>query len=498
VKVTWVTIALVTGCGGDPDVPEDTGTSEQAERDVAWAALVEDVEGWLDYDSAVGLGFAVVLDGELAYSSGMGVTQYGGGVPVNPDTVFRWNSVSKFHTALAVMQLVEAGHLDLEAPATELLPDLSLSGTYDASELTLHRMMTHTSALPDFWLTNCDVELDDLWQTWSPSLEVEPGQLFNYSNAGWSLAGRLVEVASGESFTDYIQENVLAPAGMETATFDVDEAISGLNYTFGYDGVFYTPDIHDCPYVRPAGWLHASPVDLGRMAEVMLAGGQGLVSESSVDEITEMLFETGYASGSSYGYGLYTWEHGGVKVLGHLGGGAGHLSYFMMAPDQGFAVVAASNTSFFNPYALAERAADLFLEQDADWIAPEEYTEPSSWSEYVGTYEDPINVGTIVVSLNEDEKLYVRFEDGSNIDRRLYQYANDEFFYEYDGYVYIRFARDPESGAVRFFANRYFVGDQESVSENDSPPHSEEQVAEILREGAELELRGPERRPGPR
>ena len=485
-----------TDCGGAPDCAvedtiEDTGeaidTAEEAAialaeaRQDAWSELVESGEGWVNYYGVPGLAFAVILDGELAYATGLGSTQYGGSIPVTTDTVFRWNSVSKMHTAMAVLQQVEAGNLDLHAPITDLLPDISLSRGADPDELTLHRMMTHTTAMEDVWDTSCNISEEMFWNTASPNLLAEPGAVFNYSNTGWSLAGRALEVATGQDYAEYMKASILEPAGMETATFVPAEAVDG-SYSIGYDGDFYTLDRHDCEFLRPATLLHGNVVDLATMAEVLLAGGDGLLSD--LTPLTQEQQLTGYTFSTHHGYGMYNWSIDGVDVLSHSGGGAGHSSYFLIAPDQGFGVVAVTNTAYFNAGNIALEAAERFLSFPG--VAEEEYfTDPDTWTEYEGTYEDLLYTGTISVSL-QDRYLYARFVDGANTDRRLYQVARDEFFYISNGYNYIRFV-DGEDGTPRFFANRYFVGTRSDAPGASPPPLSPEEVQSHIQRDARAE-----------
>ncbi len=478
-----------TDCAGAPDcTPADTAeppidsaeavasaepvdSAEQAaealaeQRQAAWSELTDFADGWVNYYGVPGLAFAVILDGELAYATGMGTTQYGGAIPVTTETSFRWNSVSKLHTAMAVLQLVEDGKLELDAPVTDLLPDISVTGG-DPDALTLHRMMTHSTGMEDYWDTSCDLSEETFWSNVSPNTLVSAGTLFNYSNTGWSLVGRVIEEATGQDYADYMQEHTLTPAGMTTATFKPAEAVGG-SYSIGYDnGSFYTPDLHDCEYLRAATLLHGSVLDLGTMAEVILDGGSGLVTDLSPMLTPQQ--ETGYAVTTHHGYGMYTWSLDGVDVLSHSGGGAGHSSYLLVAPDQGFGVVAVTNASYYYTGNLALRAAELFLDTPADYTAPEYFTDPKIWVDYEGDYEDPLYNGTVVVTLDE-RYLYIRFADGANQRRRLYQSALDEFFYVDGGYYnYIRFVRD-EDGTPQHVASRYWVAAR-STSPAAPPP----------------------------
>ena len=478
--------------GEDTDAPAAATAAEAAAaaarwaaRDAAWAAMGDTAWDWIDFGGVPGLAVGVILDGELAYASGFGVTHYGGGVPVTTDTTFRWNSVSKMHTGAAVMQAVEQGLLDLHAPITDTLPDLDLDPGYDPSSLTLHHLMTHTAGLPDIWDTACDASLEGFWAVSSPSLMAEPGALFNYSNAGWSLAGRALEVASGQPFMERLRDHLFLPMGMETATFDPVEAQEGPHTMGYYDGTFYDLDEHDCAYMRPASWMHGSVLDLARSAAFFLGDGEGVLSRASMDALSGQE-PTFIGLGSEYGYGQYSWSFQGVDVLSHSGAGSAYLSYWMIAPEQGFGVVVVANTSVGAPSDIAYEAAARFLDLPGGW-SPDYTTDPSTWSRYVGRYEDPLNVGTVEITL-EDDQLYARCGDGTDGERRLYQYTRDQFFFEYDGLNYIRFVPGDDD-EIRYFANRYYVAERDDGPGGAPAPAPADVVAERVRRGAEVTAR---------
>ena len=267
-----------TDCAGSPecapddepddtggDEPDDTGDDEEAElaaqRQASWEQLLADTETWMDMWWIPGVAFAVVLDGELAFATGMGTTTYGSAIPVQTDTVFRWNSVSKLHTGLALLQAAEEGLVDLDEPVTTYVPDVTLAGGYDTDSLTVRRAMSHTSALPDVWDTDCSVNLREYWRDVRWGLHAEDSRFFNYSNTGWSLAGRVLEAVTGESFEDRLHDRVLAPAGMTTASFRSADGMSG-SYAIGYDGYdYYIPDLNECAAIAPAGIIELIPAD---------------------------------------------------------------------------------------------------------------------------------------------------------------------------------------------------------------------------------------------
>jgi CubicO group peptidase (beta-lactamase class C family) len=446
---------LAGACVSEPE-PEVRYVQVSTERsDDAWMLVLDDMQNAVDRGAAAGIAMAVVVDGKVAHSGAVGTAWEGGSVPLTDETVMRWNSISKLHTAILALQLVDEGKLDLHEPVDEVL-DISIPAPYRNTDVTLHHLMTHQSGLPDHWFTSCETELKDYWQGSTESLLAEPGTLYNYSNTGWSLAGRLIEKRGKGDFMELMRERVLEPAGMTTATFDVDEVVEGGLYSIGYDsGDFYTPDLHDCPWVRPAGWLHGSVLDLARSVEMQLGTGEGIVSTVHLDAMRSQV-NTYNDVGASYGYGLTSWNYGGVTVTGHGGSGVGHRSYLLMVPERDFGVVVVTNDRDHSPYKWALRATTEFLDLPPE--EPEAYlSDPDDWPSYEGTYQDDINVGTFQVIVNSDGRLSIRFLDGDGVWYRLYQDARDQFFYILDGWNYVRFVPG-DDGETRYVANRYWVG----------------------------------------
>ena len=433
-----------------PELPQDTAPPDDG-RDAIWAQIDEDARDAIAHDGVPGIALAVVVDGETAFLGAWGDAVYGSSIPLTTDTRMRWNSVSKMHVALATLGLVEEGALDLDAPVSDYT---DLDGA--VGDLTLHQAMTHTTALPDWWDTQCDTRLDSYWATYSGTPHAEAGTLYNYSNVGWSLVGHVLEETTGQSFISVMDDRVLGPAGMEHASCDVS-VLDELPASFGYDsGSMYTPDLHDCPYLRPAGWLHASIEDLAKMVELLLDGGGDLVEQGTL-EAAMAQHPTFNSSASQAGYGFFTWEDRGVRLVGHGGAGGGHLSYLLLAPDHDVGVAIAVNTRDVSPYTMAFEALEHFVDDWGEADPSEVVTGPDVWETYEGTYRDPDGVGRVEVSVGSEDKLYVRFVDGSNTWYRLYQSGREEFFYIASGWNYVRFV--PDDGDARYIANRYWVAE---------------------------------------
>ena len=468
-------------CSGSPACAESGGPALAERRQEAWEKLLERVSYEVEQEGVPGIGVAIVLDGELAFAGGVGVHQDSGANPVSGGMIFRWNSVSKMHTATAILKAQEAGLLGVDDPVTAYVPELELEG-YEPEDISLRHLLTHTGALPDDWRTSCsntsDEGLASYFTNNSFTPLAQPGSFYNYSNTNWNLLGLVAERVYGLPFVDLMDEEVLEPTGMTNASFDVHEVVDGA-YAIGIDRdySYYTPDLHDCARMRPAGWLHGSVVDLARSMELHLANGDGLLSEETVLAMRSQE-PTGYPTGSTVGFGQFSYSYRGVDYVSHGGSGAGFRSQWSIVPDQGFGVAVAANASWADPYQLVEEAFDQFLDFEEGWV-PENYqTDPATWVDYEGVFEDPSYWGTIEVYLDSDAKLRLTMLDVEG-EHRLYQAGFDEFFFVKDGSWYtLRFMRD-ESGVVQWMVNRYWVGsrsDEGTPIPGPAPSSAEEQA----------------------
>src|SRR5262249_22565173 len=200
--------------------------------------------------------------------------------PVDADTLFQIGSITKTMPMAACMRLVEQGRLDLATPIRQYLPELRLSDPNAAAVIALQHLLTHTSGLPadhfvalgggDDALARFAVSLGDI-----PFI-LPPGEWASYCNTGFSLAGRLVEVARDQTFEQAVRELLLEPLGRPRATFFADEAIlypTAAGHTL-IDGQAYLQRPWQLPRTaNAAGGLIASVRDMLGYASLWLNGG---------------------------------------------------------------------------------------------------------------------------------------------------------------------------------------------------------------------------------
>lgn len=343
-----------------------------------------------------GAQIAVVIDGVLVYQRGYGLRHRENGGEVDDQTLFRIGSLTKQFTAAAVLQQVEAGALSLDDPITRFVPELSLSGLWPASSITVRHLLTHASGFPDNW-DEIDASSEDgalaLWagQQGSVALHAPPGSFWNYTNPGYILAGLALERASGTPFRTYVESRVFAPAGLTSATFSTSAAQATHNFAYGHfrsggggRETFFSPNSYDSAAAAPAGYAFSTAADLARWAMLLMDGGGAVLSPASADALQGRQVYMDYVPGLYYGYGVIRQDYKGVDIVWHDGSIPGWGSVLLWAPQDRVAVAVLANTS--EPlYEAAFGIADLVL-QPAAVEPPDLGTDPATWLRYTGTY----------------------------------------------------------------------------------------------------------------
>src|SRR5438477_12110806 len=176
-----------------------------------------------------GFAIGVVKNGKLIYAKGFGVAKLGATTPITSKSLFHMASVTKTFVATAVMQLVEKGKIDLDAPLVRYLPYFRLNDErYRA--ITIRQVLSHTSGIPDTVNYHWDKPEYDagalerfVRSIADQKLVFAPGEKFAYSNTAYDILGDVIAKVSGESFEDYVQHNILTPLGMKDSTLLVRE-----------------------------------------------------------------------------------------------------------------------------------------------------------------------------------------------------------------------------------------------------------------------------------
>jgi CubicO group peptidase (beta-lactamase class C family) len=334
-------------------------------------------------DAVPGFAFGIVIDGELVHAKGFGVRDVLGRAPVDADTVFRIASMTKSFTAMAILQLRDAGQLALDDPAERYLPELAALPypTWDSAPITIRQLLTHSAGFPEDnpWADR-QIAANDAFESMVKregiSFSSAPGVALEYSNLGYALLGRIIEAVSGERFPAYLRAHVLAPLGMtSTACFERDVPRDRLAHGYSLD--------RGAPVEQPnppdgsqdsAGCLYSSIRDLARYAAFHLAAWPprddvetGPLRRSSLREMQLGARTWGLrvrpATGdrprevesTAYGYGLFQVETCALDlVVQHAGGLPGYSSFMRLLPEHGVGLIALAGA----PTRTAKRAVE--------------------------------------------------------------------------------------------------------------------------------------------
>ena len=461
----WLVACGVPGVF-DPHAAWEADLAEEQAR--AWELWQEVLEEELDEAEVPSIAAVVVYDGEIIASTALGTRIQGAtSLPADLDTVYRWGSVSKMHTALGMLLAERQGLLSLDDGIDDLLDDFSLADG-DPGELTVARLLTHQGAVPDELDWSCDTDADalvDYYEGWNPALLGEPGAYYNYSNSGYNLLGAGLQQTTGVDFPVWMKRQVLEPLGMGDATYlasETEQALRATGHAYRDEGVRQYPlREYDCAVSRPAAWLHGSVEDLGASLAFFLDPDQDLIDVDSVEGMRDQADTWLFPDGSyRVGQGQFSWGLDGYQVVEHDGYVTGFVSEWAIVPEArlGIAVVANAEWADVEGLLLAGLGANDTGDTETDW--PPDYSTPiAEHQRFAGTYFDPVTWGKIEVSWSEDGL----FADFVDLDHQsaLTQRAGVAFRFEDpdgDGQTVRFLDRDTEDAHPSWFVNRYGVG----------------------------------------
>lgn len=396
-------LVLLSGCGAASPPPPPPTAAQPAGQEPADLTRA-DVDAWLDgYVPAVldredipGASVAVVHDGEVVTARGFGWADREQREPVDPEqTLFRVGSVSKVFTATAVMQLVEQGEVDLDAPVSDYV-DVDLE-----RPVTLRHLLSHTGGFEEkveglIQGPDAEVDLGEALTTDPPEQIYEPGTVPAYSNYGNALAGLVVEEVSGEPFEEYLATHVLAPAGMASSSFAQPlppELADRL--ALGYPDATSAPVPFEVVGTPPAGALTSSAHDMAGFMLAHLGDGARLLEPATREQMqSPALGEESLgalAGGPRMTLGFFDRSRHGHRALEHGGDTTVFHADLELWPDDGTGIFVALNGSGSEAMSTA-RAREGLLDGFADRYLPgEEPTANASGDDraqaLAGTYE---------------------------------------------------------------------------------------------------------------
>lgn len=324
-----------------------------------------------------GLQIAVIRRGKIALQRSFGVASLEFPVPVTDSTLFSINSIAKVFTGVAVMQLVEAGKLDIAAPASRYLNNLPAAW----QQVTVQQLLGHISGLPDITDPVTDELVskkgeDSAWAVvCKMPLEFKPGKRFSYNTTNYLLAGRIIDKLSGQPFTAFMKERQFAVAGMKQTcfgnSFDVvpNKAPTYSLYRSNEQNERVRRDKPVQLYEEfpPFLWTDAGAFSTaGELAHwiIALQNGRLLQQKSSVQTMwTPLKLNNGTYGGfggllNGYALGWPVVIRSGHRAVAPIGGGR---AMFFVYPDDDLSIIALSNLTGADLESLIEEIAKLYL-----------------------------------------------------------------------------------------------------------------------------------------
>lgn len=303
------------------------------------------------------LSIALIEGDRIVWSKGFGFRDPQGTAPADADAIYRVGSVSKLITALAVMQLVEKGVLNLDEPVEKQLPGFSPSNPFD-KPVTLRQLLSHRAGLvreppSGHYFDPSEPSLEATVSSLNATqLVYAPETRTKYSNAGPSVAGLVVERVSATPFARHAEQTLLRPLGMNDSSFELGpkqqaKLASALMWTV--DGrEFPAPSF--ALGTGPAGNLYSSVNDLSRLLIALFAGGKTadgavLLQRQTLEEMYRPQFSDETAG---FGLGFYVSQFEGHRRISHGGAVYGYSTLLAGLPDEKLGVVVAASRDVCN------------------------------------------------------------------------------------------------------------------------------------------------------
>jgi CubicO group peptidase (beta-lactamase class C family) len=355
--------------------------------------IIQDYANRKQFSGAV----LVAQDGNILLDKAYGYANLEWDIPNSTTTKFQIASMTKQFTAASILLLEERGKLNVNDPVKKYIPDAPIAW----DKVTIYNLLTHTSGIPNKYdgITSWS-------QTKTPEqlvasfrnkpLEFQPGETRKYSNAGYYLLGYLIEKISGQSYGDFVRENILKPLGMNDSGYDSNSEIiprRASGYHLGSHGM-ENGQYHDVTLLFSAGGIYSTTADLLRWERGLF--GAKLLSAASLEKMTTP-FKYDFACG------LMVSELDGHRAVEHSGGMEGFTSDMIYYPADKLTVIVLNNFSG-EAKSIALKLAAVVRGEKV--ILPSERKEvtvsPSVLAGYAGTYYDILPGLNLVITVQSD------------------------------------------------------------------------------------------------
>ena len=336
--------------------------------------------------------YGVIYQGELIHKGGFGICETENETPADANTVFRIASMTKSFAAAAILQLRDAGKIQLDTTFIDYVPEIAglQLPTADSAAITVRQLLSMNAGFPqdDPWADR-QMYRDDASLTANYNLGATfsspPGTRFEYSNLGYMLLGRIITNVSGQPALDYMTEQLIQPLGMIDTVWNASEVAEGrLACPYHYLDEQLIPEelIPSAGDNAAFAGLFTTVADLAIWVSFFLdawpprdGADDGILKRSSRREMQRIwtaappglppyqLGSSRAVSGNGYGFGLFIEHNGRYPVVGHGGGLPGYGSYMCWSPEHQIGVVGLGNVRYARASIAAKKALALLIKE---------------------------------------------------------------------------------------------------------------------------------------
>jgi CubicO group peptidase (beta-lactamase class C family) len=357
-----------------------------------------------------GVAVGVYNNGEVT-TQGYGITNVDHPLPVDDDTLFQIGSITKTFVGTMTMMLVEMGKLDLDTSVKTYLPDFKVQDKEASEKATIRHLYTHTAGWVGDWFPSGIEQGPDSVEHYVKTMVDDPqftplGQYLSYNNAGYNLAGRILEAVTGKVFSDLVKEMIIEPLGMED-TYILPWEMMTKRYASGHSPGEKRVEVIDPWFIGrasgPAGGIVSSVKDMVKYIKLHLCERSDLISKESLAALHTPQLE--YAPGRNIALTFWVDDHRSARSMGHSGGTVGQQALLTIVPEHDFGVMIGTNcaTGAVAKYQMADVAIKVYLgvethEPEIMKMAKE------GLHEYVGEYEAKLSA--VKIEAGDGELLF--------------------------------------------------------------------------------------------
>ncbi|MFD3595305.1 serine hydrolase domain-containing protein [Nocardia sp. NPDC058640] len=399
------------------------------------ARIREQVASYCETDEVPGFVAGVHHAGaEIVVAHGTANTATG--APMLADTGFLFGSVTKVMTTTLVLQQVERGLLDLDAPVVEYLPEFAVTVPGAADKILVRHLLSHTNGI-DADLFFPDAQGRDALAAYVEGLAsscgvlFEPGEQVSYSNGGMILAGRLLEVVTGLPFPELLERDIYAPVGMRNSSTSAAQAILRSTAVGHFNDLETNAATPTGMFTLPDTWGPAGGTPIGTVADLLAFGrthlragvspsGARVLSAESTALMQQVAFDMGSPNVPPIGMGWVLYPFGDTTVLAMSGASPGGVSLLCVVPEHDLVFAAFGNTP--GAIMLQDQLLQCLMSEHLGISIPPLITESAAevdLTPYVGTYRcEQLRVDVSIVDGQLEER--VTYEPTDESQERIF------------------------------------------------------------------------------